>query len=367
MQGHHTILVVLTSLLTNPEDLVVHLNGIRVVLMAPTQCHTITTMVDRTHLRAHISDLPIPAVILHTICLLEVDMDLVGNKGLHILVHTSITEGKELRPQALCPRMLLLTPRQVLSRLMGIHMISQTMIILLCSNLMEDTEAPNRAIHRQVVSTKCSSKVDLTGCKDQPSKDMALQGHRHLLVMCLTKVQLKQCHRMVQAWLHNSSMVMHQVRLVSKLTLHTALQHRLMVIIVHKHPRLPQLMSSTVFSQLLVCSKLQLGTGKYLQPVVIVHIPLHSRLTVVPRLRPMETMDTALNILAMEVETRQHMLHLLAKPLIPRLHLLRRAMSNQQLNQQAMQLLQGQHSEIVVPSNHKYCQVSRLAFLNCTS
>ncbi|AAF97290.1 Hypothetical protein [Arabidopsis thaliana] len=376
MEGHRPILVVLTSRLTNLEDQVVHLNGVRVVLTGHIQCHTITTMVDRTRLKAHISDLPILVVILHNICLLEVDMVLVGNKDLHILVHMIITVGKEVKTQALCLLMVLLTPRQVLSRLTGRCMISHTMIILLCINLMEDMVAPNRAIHRQVVSTKCSSQVDLTVCKDQPSKGMGLQGLQHLLVMCLTKVQhqqhrhmvqhqqqhrmvqhqqhhhmvqLQQHHRMVQTWLNNSNMVMHQVRLLSKLILHIALQHHLMVIMVHNHQQLPQLMSSTVLSQLLVCNKLQVGTGKYLQPVAIVRIPPHSRLMVIPRLKAMETMDTlALSILAMEVETHQHMLHLLAKPLIPRLHLLRPAMSNQQLNQLAMQLLQEQHSDIIV-------------------
>lgn len=350
IQGHHTILVVITRLLTNHEDPVVRLNGVvHVVLMGPIQCHTIIIMVDHTRLMVHITDLPTPAVILHNICLRGVDMVLVGNKGLHILVHMIITVGKDLKIQVLCPTMLLRTLRQVVSRIMGRCMISQTMIILLCSNLMVDT---NRAIHRPVVSTKCSSQVDLMGCKDQPSKDMGLQGQQHLLLMCLTKVHLKQHHRMVQTWLHhNSNMVMHQVLLVSKLTLHTALQHHPMVIMVHRQQQLPQLMNSMVFRQLLVCSKLQVDMGKHLKPVVIAHIPLHSRLMVMPRLRAMETTATALSILAMEVETHQHIPHLLAKPLIPSLHLLRRAMISLQLSQQAMQLLQEQHSEVVVPSN----------------
>lgn len=275
-------------------------------------------------------------------------MVLVGNKGLHILVLMIIIVGKDLKTQVL---ELLRTLRQVVSRIMGRCMISQTMIILLCSNLMVDMEAPNRAIHRQVVSTKCSSQVDLMGCKDQPSKDMGLQGQQHLLLMCLTKVHLKQHHRMVQAWLHhNSNMVMHQVLLVSKLILHTALQHHPMVIMVHKQQQLPQLMNSMVFRQLLVCSKLQLDMGKHLQPVVIAHIRLHSRLMVMPRLRAMETTATAPSILAMEVVTHQDMPHLLAKPLIPRLHRPKRAMISLQLNQQAMQLLQEQHSEVVLPS-----------------
>jgi hypothetical protein len=135
-----------------------------------------------------------------------------------------------------------------------------------------------------------------------------------------------------------------------------------------------------VLSQLLVHSKLQLGTGKYLQPVVIVHIPLLSQLMVTPRPRATETMDTALNILTTEVETHQHMLHPLAKPHIPRPHLRRWAMSKLQLSQQAMQLLQEQHSEIVLlpmqtklydPPRYKiikHCKVSGLAaFLNCPS
>lgn len=329
----------------------VRLNGVvHVVLTGPIQCHTIITMVDHTRLMVHIIDLPIPAVILHSTCLRGVDMVLVGNKGHHILVHMIIIVGKDLKTQVLFPTMLLRTLRQAVSRIMGRCMISQTMIILLCSNLMVNMEAPNRAIHRQVVSTKCSSQVDLMGCKDQASKDMGLQGQQHLLLMCLTKVHLKQHHRMVQAWLHhNSNMVMHQVLLVSKLTLHTTLQHHLMVIMVHKQQQQPQLMNSMVFRQLLVCSKLQLDMGKHLQPVVIALIPLHSLLMGMPRLRVMVTMATALSILAMEVETRQHMPHLLAKPLIPRLHLLRRAMISLQLSQQAMQLLQEQHSEVVVP------------------
>lgn len=100
IQGHHPILVVITSLPTDPEGQVVHLNGVHEVLMLPTQCPMITTTVDRIHLRVHITILPATVVILHNICLPEVDMVLVGTKDLHILVHMIIMVDKELKPLA---------------------------------------------------------------------------------------------------------------------------------------------------------------------------------------------------------------------------------------------------------------------------
>jgi hypothetical protein len=108
MQGHHPIPVAIISLPTVPKGQAVHLNGVHEVLMLPIPM--ITTLVDHIHLKVHITILPVSVAILHSICLLEVDMVLIGTKDLRILVRTIIMEDKELKALAQFHLLLALYP-----------------------------------------------------------------------------------------------------------------------------------------------------------------------------------------------------------------------------------------------------------------
>ncbi|KAH0854805.1 hypothetical protein HID58_037094 [Brassica napus] len=355
IQGHHIILVVITRLLTNHEDPVVRLNGVvHVVLMGPIQCHTIIIMVDHTRLMVHITDLPTPAVILHNICLRGVDMVLVGNKGLHILVHMIITVDKDLKTQVLCPTMLLSYTQAGGQQNYG-QMYDQPNYdnppMQQSYGGYQQGYPPAGGQHQTMQQP--SRPYGMQGPAEQgygpprpaaPSVDVPYQGPPQAAPSYgANMAPPQQQYGYASSTPGQQTYPSYNSAAPSHSDGYNSTQAAAVTPAYEQHGGTP---ASGVH-------KLQLDMGKHLKPVVIAHIPLHSRLMVTPRLRAMETMATALSILAMEVETHQHMRHLLAKPLTPRLHLPRRDMISLQLSQQAMQLLQEQHSEVVVSSSNQ--------------
>lgn len=273
-----------------------HLSGVQGVLIHRSQWDMITNNEGLIHLRCQTINILVMGAI-RSRCLQEVALVLVGSKGhiqackgpLHIVLVMIIMEGKEVMQYLLhfllpfqghyLPQqwfhpitrlitimgnhkvrnmgILVLMPRQLLSRTMDICMKSLNMKIMVqCSNLMEDMEVLSntpRLVVIQDTPHNSSMVSQLMECRDRRCKIMALLELVNLGIF-LIKDLFHQVNHMAQMLPLNSNTHMHLVDLCSQL-IHMALYHSLMATVSH-HLQLVKVIPSKVASMFLVTARL---------------------------------------------------------------------------------------------------------------